>query len=239
MGALFLSRPKPLFVLLLLSVFLPDLRAFEVSITGKELGFHIKPEFNRVFYFCSDTSFFGSLEFDKKLNLGGGIALGQTGEAFDIDLSGRGEYKLPLPIPLPLSVNILGTYNGIPDYLLHVHTALPFLALKGKWAGLSAGITLRSTLFNREAVIFETALAFSGYVNFLRTDRIKIGLECANFDNFLIGNMGSYFLNLNSSIYLAKGVSLISEIRIEQTGSVGLDSNLYGIAYRGGLVCRW
>jgi hypothetical protein len=51
--------------------------------------------------------------------------------------------------------------------------------------------------------------------------------------------MGSYFLEFYSLIYLVKGISLINGIRIEQTGSVGLDANFYGIAWRGGLVCRW
>jgi hypothetical protein len=85
---------------------------------------------------------------------------------------------------------------------------------------------------------------FSGFVDFYQTDKIRIGMGCANFDNFLAGNMGSYFLEFYSLIRLAKPetlrrLSLINEIRIEQTGSVGLDSNFYGIAYRGGLVCRW
>jgi hypothetical protein len=239
MVALLSFRQKMLVFLVVFFVFLSNLYGFDINITGKELGFDVKPEFNRVFYYCYDFSFFGSLEFNEKLNLGGGIALGQIGKAFDIDLFGRAELKLPLPISLPLSVNLLGMYNGIPDYLTHVHTVLPFLSLKGKWAGASVGMTLRSTLFDNEPVIFESILAFSAFVNFLQTDRIRIGLECANFDNFLAGNMGSYFLNLNSLIHLTKGISLINEIRIEQTGSVGLNSNFYGIAYRGGVVCRW
>jgi hypothetical protein len=239
MGAALFSRPRLVCFTLILSVFLARLCAFDVDITGKELGFDIKPEYNRFFNYCYDFSLFGALELNDRLTLGGGAALGQTGEALDIDLFGRGDYRLPLPIALPLSVGILGTYNGIPDYLIHVHTVLPFLSIQGKWAGLSAGVTLRSTLFDQEPVIFESILAFSGFVNFIQTERIKVGLECANFDNFLAGNMGSYFLNLTSRVYLAKGISLINEIKIEQTGSVGLDSNLYGIAYRGGLVCRW
>lgn len=232
-----LSPPKQLCLVLFLSAILPALYAFDIKITGKELGFAIKPEYNRAFRFCYDSSFFGALEFNKGLNLGGGIALGQTGDAFDIDLFGRGEFKLP--VPLPLSVNLLGTYNGIPDYLTHIHTVLPFLSLKGKWAGVSVGTTMRSTLFDREPAIFESILALSAFVNFYQTDRIRIGLECSNFDNFFAGNMGSYFLNLNSQVHLTKEISLLNEIRIEQTGSVGLTSNLYGIAYRGGLVCRW
>jgi hypothetical protein len=231
-------RYRSLVFLSIFAVFLPRLYAFDVNITGREFGFDIRPEFNRAFRFCYDTSFFGSLEINKKLNLGAGIAIGLTGEAFNIDLFGRGEFKLPLR-RVPLSFNLLSIYNGLPGYLTHMYTALPFLSLKWKWGGFSVGTTLRSTIFDREPAFFESILAFSAFVNFYQTDRMKIGLEAANFDNFLAGNMGSYFLNLNSLIRLTKEVSLINEIRLEQTGSVGLDANLYGLAYRGGLVCRW
>jgi hypothetical protein len=237
MGVFFCQ--KTVWFMLIFSVFLTGLYAFDVNITGRELGFDIKPEFNRAFYFCYDSSFFGSLEFNKKLNLGGGVALGSTGAVFDIGIFGKGEFELPIPIPVSLSVNLLGTYNGIPAYLTHVHTLVPFLSIKGKWAGFSAGTTLRSTVFDREPAIFEAILAFSVFVNFYQTEKIKIGMECANFENFLAGNMGAYFLKFYGLIYLTKGVSLINEIKIEQTGSVGLDANFYGIAYRGGVVYKW
>jgi hypothetical protein len=234
---IFSLQQKPVCFLLFFVVFLPHLYAFEVNITGKELGFAVQPEFNRTFYFCYDTSLFGSLELNKKMKAEGGAALGNTGRAFDISLFGRGEFRLP--IPAPLSFNLLGIYNATPDYLSHVHTLLPFLSFKGKWAGISAGTTLRFTFFDRESAISESILALSAYVNFCQTEKLKMGLEAANFDNFRAGNMGSYFLKLYSRVRLTKNLTLLNDIKIEQTGSIGLDANFYGIAYRGGLVWKW
>ncbi|GHV51572.1 hypothetical protein AGMMS49579_07170 [Spirochaetia bacterium] len=242
MRALFPLQQKLVCFLLLFVIFLSHLYAFEVNITGKELGVDIKPEFNRSFYFCYDISFFGSLEINKYINLESGIAMGRTGKVFDIDLFVKGGFDLPLPVPL--SFNLLYMYNGTPDYLTHIHTALPLLALKGQWAGISVGTTLRSTIFDQESAILEPILALSVFVNFYQTEKMKFGLEAANFDNFHAGNMGSYFLKFYSLIHFAIGgtsqrLSVINEIRIEQTGSVGLDANFYGVAYRGGVVYKW
>jgi hypothetical protein len=51
--------------------------------------------------------------------------------------------------------------------------------------------------------------------------------------------MGSYSINLNSLARLTKKISLVNELELLQTGSVGLVANFYGIVYKGGVLLQW
>jgi hypothetical protein len=116
---------------------------------------------------------------------------------------------------------------------------LPALSLNGRWAGFSLGITLRFTSFSGEGAVFESILAFSGYVNFYNSEKLRVGLRIANFNDYTAGNFGAYYLTLNSMVSITKFVYLINDLEVRQTGSSGLSASFYGIAYRGGVIIKW
>ncbi|MDR0586242.1 MAG: hypothetical protein LBG26_03285 [Treponema sp.] len=216
--------------------------ALDVYLTGIEAEFDIKPEFNRAFYYCIDTSLTGALELNNYLTLGGGFSLGGLGfvtgnGVLAYNAFGRAGFRFPMRFPLELGLSYI--YNGIPDYKTGMHTMLPLLSSRWKWVGFSLGTTLRYTVYDQEAPLFEPILAFLVFANFIDTQDLRAGLRIANFSDFLAGNMGAYFLNLNVSIGLGKRLYLINEIELYQTGSVGLTSAFYGIAYRGGVKYQW
>jgi hypothetical protein len=215
---------------------------YALDLTGLEAEWDIKPEFNRAFYYCLDTSLAGAVEINNYFTMGGGLSLGWMGFATGDSVPaynafGKAEYRFPIRFPLELG--FLYIYNGMPDYKTDIHTMLPLLSSKWKWAGLSLGTTLRYTAYDRGSPIFEPILAFLVFVNFINTDQMRIGLKIANFNDFLAGNMGSYFLNLYSSIEIGRRLYFINEVELYQTGSIGLTAAFYGIAYRGGIKYQW
>jgi hypothetical protein len=182
------------------------------------------------------------VEINNYFTVGGGLSLGWMGLATESSVPaynafGKTEYRFPLPFPLELGFFYI--YNGMPDYLTDIHTILPLVSSKWRWAGFSLGTSLRYTIFDQEPPIFEPILAFLVFTNFIYTERIRAGLKIANFSDFLAGNMGAYFLNLNSSIRIGRRLYVINEIELYQTGSMGLTATLYGIAYRGGIKYQW
>jgi hypothetical protein len=208
------------------------------EITDKRLAFDIKPEFNRTFYFCWNVSTFGSVEFNRHFTLGTGISLGQMENLFNIQFFTKAEALLPFQ-RLPLYTTLNYIYNGMPDYKTDIHGIIPTLSLRGRWAGITIGVSLRLTVYNQEPPIFEPILALASYVNFYNSEKVTIGLRVANFDDFLSGNMGAYSLNLNTRVRVSKTCSLINDLEIIQIGSVGLAANFYGLVYRGGVVFNW
>jgi hypothetical protein len=214
----------------------------DIYLTGIEAEFDVKHEFNRAFYYCIDTSLTGALELNNRLTLGGGLSLGALGLAAGngvptYNALGKAGFRFPIHFPLELGFSYI--YNGIPDYKTGMHTMLPLLSSRWKWAGFSLGTTLRYTVYDQEAPLFEPILAFLVFANFINTRNIRAGLRVANFSDFLAGNMGAYFLNLNTSMKLDRRLHLINEIELYQTGSIGLSSAFYGIAYRGGIKYQW
>jgi hypothetical protein len=220
----------------------PGIYALDIYLTGIEAEFDIKPEFNRAFYYCIDTSLTGALELNNYLTLGGGFSLGGLGFAtgngvLTCNALGKAGFRFPMRFPLELGFSYI--YNGMPDYKTSMHTLLPLLSIPWKWAGFSLGTALRYTVYDQEAPVFEPILAFLFFANFVNTENIRAGLKIANFSDFLAGNMGAYFLNLNVSIGLGKRLYFINEIELYQTGSMGLSSAFYGAAYRGGIKYQW
>jgi hypothetical protein len=226
---------KPL--LLLFLAFAQTVYAMDIRISGKELGLYVRPEYNRTFYFCADISAAGAVTLNERFTIQSGLALGNTGNEFDIKAFASGDAALPVPIPLYVSAAYI--YNGLPGYETHTQAILPLISYKGRWAGLSLGTNLRFTSFFNEPAVFESMISFSGYVNFLNNRILRLGMRVANFSDFTAGNTGSYFLNLNSAIRLNGRTSLIHEIEILQSGSIAAAANLYGFAYRGGVVFSW
>ena len=210
---------------------------YGIDMSGKELGFYFRPEYNRAFYFCSDISAVGAIELDSRYTIKSGLALGNAGDEFDIKLFASGDAALPFA--LPLYVGLAWTYNGLPGYEAHTSAILPLISCRGRWAGLSLGTNLRFSSFFGESAVFESMISFSAYVNFLDNRILRLRLRLANFSDFVAGNMGAYSLALNGTIRMTEHSSLFHEIEMIQSGSIAAAANLYGVAYRGGVVFSW
>ncbi|MDR1175935.1 MAG: hypothetical protein LBK83_10760 [Treponema sp.] len=210
---------------------------YGLDFSGAELGFSVTPEYNRAFNQCWTFSGSGSLSFNERYTVKSGLSFWAARDVYEVDTFISGEAVFPLR--LPLSGGVSYVFNGMPDYDTGSHTLLPLISLKGRRAGISVGPALRFNSFYYTRTVFESILAVSAYVNFYNTEKFRIGLRCANFGDFAVGNFGSYFLNLNSSLKLTKLFSLINELELYQSGSSGLSANFFGVAYRGGLTVSW
>jgi hypothetical protein len=214
----------------------PGLWAQEL-ITGTELDLNIKTEYNRTFYQCKSFSAVYSVDFINRYTLSGGINFWGTKGLFEVDTRIDGEAAVLSRFPL--YVNLAYIYNGMPNYDANTHTILPVIAIKGQRAGISLGPSFRFTAFYDDPVLFESILAFLIYVNFYNTGKLRIGMQCANYSDFIAGNFGAYFLNLNSTVRVTKVLSVNSELEFDQSGSVGLAANFYGIAFKAGVTLTW
>jgi hypothetical protein len=206
-------------------------------VSGKELGFYIRPEYNRSFYFSSDISAVAGMEFNERYTIRGGVSLGNDINETGVKVFSGAEAALSFDIPL--FAGFSWRYYGLPDYETHSHALLPLVSLKWRRAGISIGTNMRFTSFFNEAPVFESMLSFLIYFNIVNNNKLQLGLRWANFSDFAADNMGAYFLGFYSFFKLNECVSLVNEIEVLQSGSVGLSSNLYGIAYRGGVSFSW
>jgi hypothetical protein len=210
---------------------------YGLDFSGAEVCFSVTPEYNRAFNQCWTFSGSGSLAFNERYSVKSGMSFWAARTVYEVDAFVSGEAVFPLG--LPLSGSFAYVFNRMPGYDTGSHTLLPLISLKGRWAGISVGPALRFSSFYDTRKVFESMLAVSAYVNFYNTEKFRVGLRCANFGDFAVGNFGSYFLNLNSFLKLTKLVSLINELELYQSGSSGLAANFFGVAYRGGLSVSW
>jgi hypothetical protein len=234
------NRTDPIISFFFLLPFLsvPSLYGFDLHITKAELGFAYRPEYTRVFMYSWDISCFGSLELNDRFTVKSGLTLGQVGSVFAIYTFASTAFALPIPV-VPLYVKAAYIYNTIPDYKTSIHSLLPTIELKGKWAGIAVGPSMRFSVFNQDPPVFEPIIAISGFVHVFYTEQLRIGITSGNYHDFVSGNMGSYSIGLTSQGNITKRISLINELEILQTGSVGLVANIYGVVYRGGVLLHW
>ncbi|MDR3173981.1 MAG: hypothetical protein LBU19_07015 [Treponema sp.] len=212
--------------------------------------FTIKPEYHRSFGFCQEFAAAGESLIGDSYGVQGGIALGKTGEEFDFDLFLGGSYFLPLPVKL--RVRFLYIYNTIPAYTYQTNTLFPSLSYQGKWGGVELGTAFRFTVFASEfPAIFEPVLGGRLFLNFPFFKKVKLAAGFGNLSAFNVGNLGAYFLFVESRIDInevrpqgnsAPGVplvSLISNLEIYQTGSIALTAAFQGFAWQGGIRFSW
>jgi len=216
---------------------LQNIPALDIAITEKEAEASLKGEYNRSLLYYGELSSAGRLELNSRCTFSGGISLGKAEGITDIKLFTAARVDPLEGKPLHLTLGYI--YNGLPEYEAHSHTILPVVAYNAKRAGIAIGMGLRFTSFFTEPALFESMLSFSGYFNFINNETLCIGINCANFDDFSVKNMGAYSFGLNSSVRLNGQWSLINELRLLQSGSVGLSSNFYGIALRTGVKFTW
>jgi hypothetical protein len=225
------------FIIAILFLSLNKLHGTEINITGKEACFYVTPEFNRAFLFCWDIAAVGNVTLNERYTIKSGFALGTVGINFDIKGFAGGEAAPFAAVPVSFGLDY--QYNGVPEFENHIHSLKLLVSYKRKWAGVSVGHNFRFTSFFGETAVFEPNYACSVYVFFINNELFRLGLKAANFDEFTVGNIGAYFLNLNSMVRLNEKTSIINEIETRQSGSVALASNFYGIVYRGGVLFSW
>ncbi|MFP3040678.1 hypothetical protein LQZ19_02540 [Treponema primitia] len=223
--------------LIVLLFFVSPLYSFDFSISRKKAGIELTPEYNRTYSSCLTLSASGSLEFNERYSVQGGLSLWTASAAYELDVSAGLAAKLIRRAPLYLYLSYM--FNTLPEYETNSHTVLPLIGFKGKYAGITLGPNLRFSSFFDEPVIFESILAFEGYVNFYNSEEFRIGLRCANFNDYAAGNFGVYYLSLNSRVGITKLLSLTNDLELYQTGSAGLSSVFYGVAYKAGLIFTW
>ncbi|MDR0400910.1 MAG: hypothetical protein LBH51_08205 [Treponema sp.] len=227
------------------------LRALEFGETHADLVF--KPEYHRSFGYCQEFALSGEQIIENSYTVQGGIALGQTGSEFDIDLYLGGAYLFPLPFNL--SIRLLYIYNAIPAYTYQTNTLFPFLSLRRKWGGLDLGTAFRFTRFDSApSAIFEPIFSIRLFLDILTLNRIKLLMGLGNFSPFHVGNLGAYYLFFESRIDMQGSrpvralreiwrdgplVSLISGLELYQTGGMALASTFQGLALRWGLGFSW
>jgi hypothetical protein len=233
----FYSAKKFIIILPLFFLFgLQRITAQEI-ITGKGVEAYLKNEFNRSFYYYGELSFVGGLELDSRYTLKGGISLGL---AKDItDFRGFTSAAFNTPFLKQLNFSLAFIYNGLPEYDAHSYTILPLVSFNAKWAGISLGTALRFTSFFGEPAIFESVLSVSAYANFINDKALLLGISCANFNEFKAGNMGDYSFCVNCAVRLTERWSITNVLELMQSGSEGLSSNFYGIAWKSGVKYTW
>jgi hypothetical protein len=226
-------------LLLVLAIFLcPALYGFEPVFSGGSLDLKPRFEYNRSFRFCYGFQAEGSLEFNNRYTIRGGLSSGRLDEKSEICAFVSQKYLLPIP-RVPVGINFRYIYNGIPGYSYDSHALIPFLSIEKKYGGLLLGNILRYTVYRDSPVIFEPVPAYYIYINIINTGKIRLTIGVANFSPFMAGNLGSYYFALESLIRLSGSVALVNEFDSYQTGSIGLSSVLYGIGWRGGVRLTW
>ncbi|MDR1636545.1 MAG: hypothetical protein LBR93_04335 [Treponema sp.] len=228
----------PGFLLALAAFLCPALYGFEPVFSGGGLDLKPRVEYNRSFRFCYGFQAEGSLEFNKRYTILGGLSSGRLDDEQEINAFVSQRYLLPVS-RVSLGINFRYIYNGIPGYSYNSHSLIPFGAVTGKYGGLLLGSTLRYTVYRDSPAIFEPVLAYYVYINIMNSERIRLSIGMANFSPFMAGNFGSYYFTLESLVRLTGRVALVNEFDSYQTGSVGLSSVLYGVAWRGGVRLTW
>jgi hypothetical protein len=228
---------KWLFFLTIYLLFLSGLNALDLHLTKSEVGLDIRGEYNRAFNFIGDVAVTGAVEFNDRYSAKAGLSLGGIGDDFDIKAFGS-LYMIPFS-GYGFKINLAYIYNGLPGYETHSHSVLPYISYYGRWAGIALGVNLRNTSFFGEPPLFESMLSFSGYVNFVNDKLFVVGIKCANFYDFQAGNMGSYSISINGRLNYNKNLSLVSELELLQSGSIGLSAIFYGVSFRMGVRFIW
>jgi hypothetical protein len=229
------KRPLLIFLCFL---FLPDLNALDLHITKIELGLDIRGEYNRTFYYGGDIALTGAIELNDFFCAKIGLSLGGFLEEA-LDIKSFGSFHITPLAGYGLEISLAYIYNGLPKYETHSSSILPYISYNGRWAGISLGVNFRFTSFFGEPPLYESMLSFSGYINFVNVEMLVIGIKCANFYDFYAGNMGSYSFAIYSRVNFNKNWSVISDLELLQSGSVGLSATFYGIAVRMGIRYLW
>jgi hypothetical protein len=214
-----------------------EIEAPAVEITDGNIEAYLRGEYNRAFNYYGDISAIGSIELNNMFTFRLGFSLGKAADNTTINThasAGIAPFSR-----IPLYFHLIYIYNGIPDYSNHAHAILPLVSYNTARAGISIGPSLRLTSFFDESAVFEPILSFSMYFNFINNDRLCIGINFANFNDFQTKNFGAYSLKLNVLITLDEKWQIINELELSQSGGDGFSTIFYGFGWRGGVKYTW
>jgi hypothetical protein len=228
----------PGFLLVSAAFFCPALYGFELFPSSGSLDLKPRVEYNRSFRFCYGFQAEGSLEFNDCYTILAGLSSGWLDDEPETNAFVSQKYLLPVS-RVSLGINFRYIYNGILGYGYNSHSLLPFGSVEGRYGGLLLGNILRYTVYRDSPAIFEPVLAYYVYINIINTEKLRLSIGMANFSPFMAGNLGSYYFTLESLVRLTRQVALVNEFDSYQTGSIGLSSVLYGVAWRGGVRLTW
>jgi len=214
-----------------------EIYALDMEITGKEAEARLGAEFTRSSHFNGDLSAAGAVELNGRLVFKTGLSAGRALDITDIKLFFNTRYRLTEK--RPLGVGLSWMYNGLPEYETHSNTILPVVYYDGKYWGAAFGFCFRFTGFFNESAVFESTLSGNIYANFINSERIRIGVSLANFNDFQARNFAFYSLNFNSAIRINRRLSILNELELMQSGGDGLTTAFYGIAVREGAKFAW
>lgn len=228
---------KKIWLLAILASALQSVHAADLRLGAKELEAVFVPEYNRSFLFCWDIAASGNITFNDIYLARGGIAMGSIDDGFSMKMFAGGEVSPFERLPFSFS---LDWKHGSIDSMEYVSDSLQALvSLKLKRWIISAGPAFRFESFSGSRPVFEPILAAQVCAFIIDSETFRLGVKLANFDSFTSGNFASYFINVNSLVRLGRNMEIINEIDIQQSGSIGLAANFYGLAYRGGVRFLW
>ncbi|MCL2210446.1 MAG: hypothetical protein FWB95_00815 [Treponema sp.] len=211
--------------------------AYSVDITEKEVELFTRAEYNRGFNNYGTISIAGGIELNNLIKFKSGFSLGLS--LGDPDFNTFADIRYSPFKKIPLKFSLMYIYNGIPEYDTNTHALVPMILLSGKIAGLSIGSNFRFTSFFGEKPQFESILTFSGYLNFINNDKLSIGINAGNYDEFHAKNMGALSVSLNVLIRFGKNWTVINSLEYMQSGVDGFTATFYGVAWRGGAKFSW
>jgi len=224
-------------LLMFLVFYAHNIYALNDVITGKNVELFLRGEYDRAYGSNGEISGTGTVELFSLLTIQGGIAVGIASDTADIKTSVSFRYAPFMKFPLHFSTAYI--YNGLPGYEAHSHTIIPVISFNGRRAGVAAGLGFRFTSYFGEAPIFESIFSFSGYFNFINNEKLCIGINVANYNNFVIRNMGAYSSSLYGMVCIRERWMVIGILEFLQSGGTGLSTNFYGISFQGGVRFTW
>ena len=179
----------------------------------------------------------GTLVLNNTIGFRSGLSVGRTIIDTDINIFAGADY-LPFK-KLPLSFSVTYMYNGLPEYEAHTHSLIPFISYHGIRGGGLFGFNCRFSSHFGEKAQFESVISFYGYIYFLNTEKILMGLGCGNLKEFHANNLGALSINIFAKIPIVDNIALINDLEYMQSGMDGLTATLYKIVFRTGVKISW
>jgi hypothetical protein len=218
-------------------VCLGNIYAQDSGITGKEVETFLFADFNRTFVFVGGFSAAGKIEINDQLTFKGGVSLGFTENVTDIKAFTNAAFRILAD--LPLEAKLAWAYNGLPEYETHSHAIAPIISWKDKYWGISAGFGCRFTNFFGESALPEFILPLGIYVNFVNNEKIRVGANLTNFNDFRMDSFIVFALGVNVDVKIDENWSFITELEYRASGVDGLTATFHGILWRGGARFSW
>jgi len=226
-----------LLLLPLLFFCIQNAHTLDIEITRADVEAYLGGNYTRSSHFMGEIAGIGAVQLNNIIGFRGGLSLGRTLIDTDINIFITTEYSPFKKIPLSFSLAYI--YNGLPEYKAHANSLVPFVSYYGKIAGISLGVNCRFSSFFGEKAEFESVVSFYGYVNFLNTEKIFMGIGCGNLKDFHANNLGAISLNLYAKIPITEKFTLINDLEYMQSGMDGLTATLFKISFHTGVKISW